>query len=80
MCRDKQAEVKNPFLPYEEDLFVADLSDTHLLLLNKFNVVAHHLLVVTRQFEPQSDLVNAADLDAAWKVLLVSSFPCTARP
>ena len=75
MCRDKQAEVKNPFLPYEEDLFVADLSDAHLLLLNKYNVVAHHLLVVTRRFEPQSDLLNSADLDAAWKVLLVSPHP-----
>ena len=50
---------------------MADLSSTHLLLLNKFNVVAHHLLVVTRQFEPQSDLLNAADFDAAWIVLQV---------
>ena len=29
----------NPFLPYEENLFVADLSRTHLCLLNKYNVV-----------------------------------------
>src|SRR5512147_2954296 len=29
----------NPFLPYEEDLFVTNISDTHLCLLNKFNVV-----------------------------------------
>lgn len=32
----------NPFLPYEEELFVCDLSPTHLALLNKFNVVDHH--------------------------------------
>lgn len=29
----------NPFLPYEEALWVAHLSGTHTLLLNKFNVV-----------------------------------------
>lgn len=29
----------NPFLPYEEALWVAHLSSTHTLLLNKFNVV-----------------------------------------
>ena len=34
----------NPFLPYEEDLYVCDLSPTHVCLLNKFNVVDHHFL------------------------------------
>ncbi len=35
------------------------LSDTHTLLLNKFNVVAHHALVITRAFESQHDPLNA---------------------
>lgn len=30
----------NPFLPYEQALWVAHLSPSHTLLLNKFNVVA----------------------------------------
>ena len=51
----------NPFLPYEPDLFVADLSATHLALLNKFNVVDHHLLMVTREFVPQDTWLDAAD-------------------
>lgn len=51
----------NPFLPYEPDLFVADLSDTHLGLLNKFNVVDHHLLVVTRDFVSQETWLDTAD-------------------
>lgn len=55
---------RNPFLPYEEDLWVAHLSDTHTLLLNKFNVVPHHVLVVTRQFESQQDPLNSRDLAA----------------
>ena len=56
----------NPFLPYEEDLFVADISDTHLALLNKFNVVEHHLLVVTRHFEDQEILLTRKDFEAMW--------------
>ncbi|MEM5382846.1 phosphorylase [Paraburkholderia phymatum] len=54
----------NPFLPYEPDLFVADISDTHLALLNKFNVIDHHLLIVTRAFERQEALLDLADFEA----------------
>ncbi len=54
----------NPFLPYEPALFVADLSETHLCLLNKFPVVAHHLLIVTRAFAPQEALLTDADFAA----------------
>lgn len=59
----------NPFLPYEPDLFVADLTPTHLGLLNKFNVVDHHLLIVTRQFESQESLLTTADFAALWLCL-----------
>ena len=59
----------DPFLPYEEDLFVGDLSDSHLCLLNKFNVVDHHLLIVTRAFESQTDLLNLSDFQALWHCL-----------
>ncbi len=54
----------NPFLPYDPDLFVADLSDTHVALLNKFNVIDHHLLIVTRRFESQDALLDLADFAA----------------
>ena len=33
----KVQEKVNPFLPYEQDLFVCDLSASHVCLLNKFN-------------------------------------------
>lgn len=56
----------NPFLPYEEDLFVGDLSPTHLCLLNKYNVVDHHLLIVTREFEEQENLLTPEDFEALW--------------
>jgi ATP adenylyltransferase len=54
----------DPFLPYDPDLFVTDVSSTHLMLLNKFNVLDHHLLVVTRAFEPQGALITLADFEA----------------
>ena len=59
----------NPFLPYEEDLFVADISDTHVCILNKFNVVDYHLLIVTRAFESQESLLTLPDFAAMWAVL-----------
>jgi len=54
----------NPFLPYEDDLFVANLSETHVCLLNKFNVVAHHILIITRAFEAQDSWLTLADFQA----------------
>ncbi len=54
----------NPFLPYEPDLYVTDISPTHIALLNKFNVVDHHLLLITRAFESQDNWLTAADCEA----------------
>lgn len=59
----------NPFLPYEEDLFVADLGRSHVGLLNRFNVVDHHLLMVTRDFEDQTLLLSPDDMEVLWACL-----------
>ena len=56
----------NPFLPYDEDLYVADLSQSHVCILNKFNVADHHLLIITRAFEEQETWLTAADFEALW--------------
>lgn len=64
--RQAARTVNNPFLPPDPALFVADLSPTHRCLLNKFNVIDNHLLIVTRAFEPQEAWLTAADLAAAW--------------
>lgn len=58
------AEPANPFLPYDPALFVADVSDRHVGLLNRFNVVPHHLLIVTRRFERQEAPLNLDDFQA----------------
>jgi ATP adenylyltransferase len=54
----------DPFLPYDPDLFVADISSTHVALLNKFNVIDHHLLIVTRAFEDQQTPLTGEDFAA----------------
>jgi ATP adenylyltransferase len=59
----------NPFLPYEEAMLVSDISPTHVCLLNKFNVIDHHLLIVTRRFEDQEMLLTRRDFEALWLCL-----------
>jgi len=56
----------NPFLPYDREMYVADASESHVCLLNKFNVLDHHLLIVTRRFEHQQSPLNLADFEALW--------------
>ncbi len=60
---------ENPFLPYDPGVFVADVSATHVALLNKFNVLDHHLLLVTREFRSQDDALDVDDFHALWTVL-----------
>jgi sulfate adenylyltransferase (ADP) / ATP adenylyltransferase len=71
--QEKQSAISgqefNPFLPYEEDLFVADISDTHVCILNKYNVVDRHLLIITRAFEEQESLLTLEDFAAMWACL-----------
>jgi len=59
-------KIADPFLPPEKELTVADISNTHLAVLNKFNVLKHHLLIVTRQFEDQEVLLTPNDFEALW--------------
>ena len=59
----------NPFLPYEEELFVSQLGPDHVCLLNKYPVIANHLLVITRQFEPQESLLTLNDFTAMTALL-----------
>lgn len=60
---DTQAR-KNPFLPPDSNLRVGDLSPTHVAVLNKFPVIEHHLLIVTRTFLHQETVLTSADFEA----------------
>lgn len=59
----------NPFLPYDENLFVADISDTHVCVLNKYQVLDHHILLVTRSFQEQESPLTVKDFEAVWACL-----------
>lgn len=73
-CSKEKQHWTDPFDPYDEALWVDHLSPSHTLLLNKFNVVEHHVLVVTRKFEKQTDPLNLQDLEATWHVVQVTAF------
>lgn len=66
---DAGTRADDPFLVPEPDLLVADIAPHHRAVLNKFNVVEHHLLLVTRAFEDQCRLLTAADFAALWSCL-----------
>ena len=57
---------RNPFLPPDEALVLGDVSPSHFCVLNKFNVVDRHLLIVTREFEDQEQTLTLRDFEALW--------------
>lgn len=59
----------NPFLPPEPDLLIASVGAAHLVLLNKYPVIAQHLLIVTRGFEEQTAALTGADFAALLTVM-----------
>ena len=65
----KSGEEFNPFLPPEPELTLGAISDSHLCVLNKFNVLEHHLLIITRHFEHQQTLLTLNDFKAQWLAL-----------
>lgn len=60
---------RDPFLPPEPELVVSALSPTHLAVLNRFPVIRHHLLLVTREYEEQALPIGPADFVALARCL-----------
>jgi ATP adenylyltransferase len=60
----------NPFLPHDPNLFVAELTESHICLLNKYPIIEGHLLIVTRAFEAQETLLTLEDFEATWRCLV----------
>ncbi|KAI1115123.1 ATP adenylyltransferase-domain-containing protein [Nemania sp. NC0429] len=57
-----------PFNPFENPspaLLVAPLAPSHRLVLNKFAIVPEHFILATRDFKPQTHLLERGDIDAA---------------
>jgi ATP adenylyltransferase len=66
--RSEQTAAPNdfdPFLPYDPALYVGELTDHYRCLLNKFNVMNHHILMVTKKFVPQQAPLDTEDFLAA---------------
>jgi sulfate adenylyltransferase (ADP) / ATP adenylyltransferase len=60
---------KRPFNPFENPspaLLVAQLPPSHRLVLNKFAIVPEHFILATRDFKPQTHLLERGDVDAAY--------------
>ena len=58
----------NPFLPWDRPLEVDQLAGGHVLLLNKYPVQDSHLLVITRDWQPQSGWLRLLDWQAVAQV------------
>ncbi len=68
LVSSRAMEADQTFQP-DEDLFVADVSATHFCLLNKYNVIDHHLLIITREYADQEELIGLEDFSALWTCL-----------
>jgi sulfate adenylyltransferase (ADP) / ATP adenylyltransferase len=64
-----RSESHNPFLPADPSLIVGAIGESHLCVLNRFPVIEHHALIVTRDFEDQEAPLTRADFEAAWDCL-----------
>ena len=51
----------NPFLPWEPPLEVERLGSGHVVILNKYPVQQAHLLVITREWQPQDGWLRQND-------------------
>jgi len=59
----------DPFDPPEPALTVGPVGPAHVAVLNKYPVIAEHLLLVTRHFEHQETLLTRADMEALRRCL-----------
>jgi len=64
LAKPERHSTGNPFAHPEPELTLGPLPPHHVALLNKYPVMARHLLVVTRAFEPQLQPLNADDFEA----------------
>ncbi|EXJ78645.1 hypothetical protein A1O1_09046 [Capronia coronata CBS 617.96] len=65
----KTGKGRNPFVNPDPAFVLCPVGPNHLLLLNKYCVYRPSLLLVTKQFVPQSDGLDGNDLATAWALL-----------
>ncbi|KAG9014184.1 bifunctional AP-4-A phosphorylase/ADP sulfurylase [Tulasnella sp. JGI-2019a] len=66
----------DPFMPpYKEGLYVGEITEddeSYVVLLNKYSVVPHHFLLVTKDFKLQTSPLTPPELTAAYKLLIAA--------
>lgn len=56
---EDSSKPKDPFSPpFEEGLYIDEITSTHRLLYNKFSLAPEHVLVVTKEMDLQTDPLN----------------------
>ncbi|CAM3566770.1 hypothetical protein [Parendozoicomonas haliclonae] len=59
----------DPFLSADSDILVGYVGDHHQLLLSKFSVMEHHLVIAAKQFQPQGEPLSHEDFEILWCLL-----------
>ena len=72
---EKEKGFVNPFKPYNPNRYVEDINPSHVLLLNTYSVVPHHLLIVTKEFRRQGDPLDYSDMEAIASLIARQSHP-----
>ncbi|TVY43090.1 Diadenosine 5',5'''-P1,P4-tetraphosphate phosphorylase [Lachnellula subtilissima] len=67
--KPRNSKLVDPFENPQKGLFLADLSPTHYLVLNKFPVIPDHFILATKRFQEQTDLLEEEDISAAYECL-----------
>jgi ATP adenylyltransferase len=67
--RARAERPRSPLMPPEPPLTVGDVTPTHVGVLNKYPVVAHHLLLVTKAPVPQEAALDRDDFRALARCL-----------
>ncbi|RSM03372.1 hypothetical protein CDV31_010505 [Fusarium ambrosium] len=60
---------RNPFANPDPEFTLCHVGPSHTLMLNMYCVYRPSLILVTRQYAPQSDVLDTSDLGASWTVL-----------
>ncbi len=54
----------NPFLPWEKELEISQVLDSHMLILNKYPVQLGHMLLISKNWKSQSSWLDQNDFKA----------------
>ncbi|KAI1457215.1 HIT-like protein [Annulohypoxylon moriforme] len=64
--KEPNGKLFNPFENPSPAMLVAELSPSHRLVLNKFAIVPEHFILVTKEFKPQTHVLEKDDIDATF--------------